>query len=220
MKAYLPKMKINACLLACVCIAMAAALEAAAPAGGRNGSAAWQLHDMQSAIRTLQYNTDNHSQELQQAQERFNTMDDIIQGLRKELDSNDRKQQEQAQTAIAGLKLKIRELEGDVSRLTNELQQTREALGQLPHYRKSLEDMQKQNAVRDKNLENLHSALNAMMEALQGQESEKKAEAYRVKSGDTLEKIANAHKTSVKAIKELNGLASDRIRLGQELKIP
>jgi LysM repeat protein len=43
---------------------------------------------------------------------------------------------------------------------------------------------------------------------------------YTVKSGDTLMKIAKQHGTTYKAIKAANGLTTDKIRVGQKLKIP
>lgn len=43
---------------------------------------------------------------------------------------------------------------------------------------------------------------------------------YVVKSGDTLTLIAQACNTTVSRIKDLNGLSSDRLRIGQVLKIP
>jgi nucleoid-associated protein YgaU len=43
---------------------------------------------------------------------------------------------------------------------------------------------------------------------------------YVVKSGDTLSRIATANGTTVKALKMVNGLASDRIIVGAKLKIP
>jgi LysM repeat protein len=43
---------------------------------------------------------------------------------------------------------------------------------------------------------------------------------YKVKSGDTLMKIARSHGTTVKAIKALNGLKTDQIKVGQVLKLP
>lgn len=44
---------------------------------------------------------------------------------------------------------------------------------------------------------------------------------YKVKSGDTLSKIAAAHDTTVQAIASLNGINNpDRIRAGQTLKMP
>ena len=46
------------------------------------------------------------------------------------------------------------------------------------------------------------------------------ATVYHVKGGDSLGKIAKRHGTTVKAIRQLNGLTSDNIRVGQKLKLP
>jgi|ERR1044071_3063005 LysM repeat protein len=43
---------------------------------------------------------------------------------------------------------------------------------------------------------------------------------YKVQSGDTLIKIASTHHTNVKAIRAANNLKSDRIVVGQKLRIP
>ena len=43
---------------------------------------------------------------------------------------------------------------------------------------------------------------------------------YKVKAGDSLEKIARINQTSVEKIKELNELNQDLIVIGQELKVP
>lgn len=44
--------------------------------------------------------------------------------------------------------------------------------------------------------------------------------AYTVKGGDTLSKIAKKHGTTPKAIRAANGLSSDKINVGQKLKLP
>ena len=43
---------------------------------------------------------------------------------------------------------------------------------------------------------------------------------YHVKSGDTLNKIAGRFGTTPRSLREANGLATDRINVGQALKIP
>ncbi len=43
---------------------------------------------------------------------------------------------------------------------------------------------------------------------------------YTVKSGDTLLKIAKAHGVSIKALRTANNLRTDRIKVGDKLKIP
>lgn len=46
------------------------------------------------------------------------------------------------------------------------------------------------------------------------------AAVYLVKTGDTLSRIAKAHHTTVKAIKQANHLDSDRLSVGQKLSLP
>ena len=46
------------------------------------------------------------------------------------------------------------------------------------------------------------------------------AQVHTVKSGDTLIKIASVNHTTVKALRAANNLKSDRITVGQRLKIP
>lgn len=43
---------------------------------------------------------------------------------------------------------------------------------------------------------------------------------YRVQRGDTLERLASRYNTTVRTIKNMNNFTSDRIRVGQEIKIP
>ena len=45
-------------------------------------------------------------------------------------------------------------------------------------------------------------------------------QVYAVKSGDTLTKIAATHGTTVKALRAANDLKTDKIKVGQKLKIP
>ena len=61
----------------------------------------------------------------------------------------------------------------------------------------------------------------AMATASQPSAPTSKAQArYVVKSGDTLGRIARAHRTTVQAVRTANGLTSDRIAAGQSLQMP
>lgn len=48
----------------------------------------------------------------------------------------------------------------------------------------------------------------------------KSVKVYKVQSGDTLSVIADAFGTTVAKLKEMNGLKSDILRIGQELRVP
>lgn len=50
--------------------------------------------------------------------------------------------------------------------------------------------------------------------------SDAQTSSYAVKPGDTLTRIAKAHATTVKAIRAANNLRTDRLQVGQKLKIP
>lgn len=60
------------------------------------------------------------------------------------------------------------------------------------------------------------SAANGSTTALAGGDSS----TYKVKSGDTLSRIAKAHKTTVQELQRLNNLSTTQIRVGQVLKLP
>jgi LysM repeat protein len=51
-------------------------------------------------------------------------------------------------------------------------------------------------------------------------ESPAAEQSYTVKSGDTLSKIATQHGTSIKALRAANHLKTDKIHVGDKLKIP
>ncbi len=55
---------------------------------------------------------------------------------------------------------------------------------------------------------------------LSGMPAASRSQTYTIKAGDTLTKIARTHGTTVPALKELNGLRTDRINIGQKLKLP
>lgn len=99
----------------------------------------------------------------------------------------------------------------ELSKLTQHANQTSQSLVQ---YRDQIVELDRRldEALRLKStLANLSKAVG---------QKEESSRSYRVKSGDSLEKIARNHHTSVQAIKTLNNLSSDKIVVGQELQLP
>lgn len=56
--------------------------------------------------------------------------------------------------------------------------------------------------------------------SVSNQKAVSEGKVYRVRSGDTLSEIARRYGTTVSKLRSANGLSSNRLRIGQELKIP
>ena len=101
------------------------------------------------------------------------------------------------------------------------MEQDLKQLGTL--YQKSLEkisQLETQISSHEKRFQEvvkLQNTLSSLSKTIVPTQSEA---PYQVQSGDSLEKIARRYKTSVAALKQLNQLSSDQIRVGQLLKIP
>lgn len=196
-------------------------------AAGRSTSntQAMALKQMQDTLYGLQHGMNNHESQLQFIEEKFTNMEEIVDSLRKQLNDQSKGQKEQLLSSKANLDAKVGDLEFTSKGILSDLQTMKnhinESASLLNQYKQQFSNIEKQIALQNQNIENLQAAMKALMEAFQPNDSkESVASVYLVKSGDSLEKIANNHGTTIKAIKELNSLSSDRIRTGQKLKIP
>ncbi len=66
----------------------------------------------------------------------------------------------------------------------------------------------------------LKTTLSTLSKSISAPQETGSFSVYRVKSGDTLEKIARMHNTTVAELKRINHLEHDRIMTGQDLKLP
>lgn len=66
---------------------------------------------------------------------------------------------------------------------------------------------------------NLRTTLSSLTKAMSSS-AQASSKVHRVRAGDSLEKIARQYQTSIEEIKNINGITSNKILVGQELKIP
>ncbi len=66
----------------------------------------------------------------------------------------------------------------------------------------------------------LKGTLTNISKAIGQRETPSSTKSYRVKAGDSLEKIARNQRTTVEIIQKINHLSNDRIIVGQELRLP
>lgn len=162
----------------------------------------------------LRHEVDNHEAEIRMFQERLNTQEVIVDALRQQVrDAND-ENRELVKGSTILLEDNVLHLGTSVKGITDDLRKLQahgnDTAKVLNQHKKKMEEIEKK-------MDKLRETLQLVLDALQVSGKEK---VYEVVSGDTLEKIARKHETKIKKIKELNQLTSDRIYVGQKLKIP
>ena len=113
---------------------------------------------------------------------------------------------------------KIAALERKITQLSTHVNQTSQYLNDCNVKIAELEKaLQHQNAMLTEIVQ-LKSSLSSLTSSLQKDSNE--PSSYRVRAGDSLEKIARLYKVSITSLKEENNLSNNKIMIGQELKIP
>ncbi len=108
-------------------------------------------------------------------------------------------------------------ISSDLKQLQLHASQTTSSFTQYQNRLKQLDaELTSQGRVVEE-LSGLKTTLKSIAHAVKAQSS---PDGYTVKSGDTLEKIARVYKTSVASLKKENNLSSNKIVIGQDIKIP
>lgn len=202
-------------------------LEAAPRRYGYDDEAATATREMRDSLDSIKHEVENHETEIRMFEERVNNQESTIASLRQQvLDANQANKDllkgnaSQVEAKCLGLEASNRSLIADLGQLRTHANDTVAVLAQ---YKLKLQDLEKTVVMQNQNLDNLQAALKSITEVLQAKDgiaSASSEKSHRIKAGDSLEKIARANGTSVKAIKELNNLTSDRIIVGQTIQLP
>lgn len=181
------------------------------------------LREIRDSLDALRHEVNNHEAEIRMAEERSSNQEATISSMRQMLQDSTQANKEilkgNASTVdgkIANLESINKGLAADIVQLKSHANESSTALGQ---YKQKISELEKLVSQQSQNIEHLQAALRSLTEALGGSTADG-SNTYRVKSGDSLEKIARAHNTTIRAIKELNRLSNDRIVIGQTLQMP
>lgn len=179
-------------------------------APGRRQNDQVSLQQLKFSVGNIRNEIENHESEILMLGQRLNNQETTMELLREEI---------HARREDPGMQL----LESKVGGLVGDIQKIRLHANDLSDVvdksHKKIESLEKTVARQEKNIANMQTALKSLLEALDVKDPST-TDTYKVKSGDSLEKIAKKHSTSIKKLKELNDLKGDRIRIGQKLKIP
>lgn len=169
-------------------------------------------------IDSLKNQLSNNEAELSALQQKLENFHVILENLQDQLQEQGKGQKEQLKKDTASLDIKIVSLENMAKSLAADLKQLQTHANETAQ---SLQAMKQKLGEQNSNLENLQSVIQTLMDALQVKaEIPVSGKGYKVKAGDSLEKIARAHGTTVQAIKTLNGMSADKIVVGKTLQIP
>ena len=187
------------------------------------------IQQVRDALSDIRYQVNNHESEIRTFDEKLKNVDSIIESVRDQLNDTSKSHKDQLKGSASNLEAKLNALETTTKGLVADLRQfqthTNESAAALAQYKQKIGELEKVVDQQNQNIEHLQAAMRSLMEALQGKDAGSSIGAsdgstYRVKSGDSLEKIARAHNTTIQALKDLNGLSTDRIVVGKLLKIP
>lgn len=162
-----------------------------------------QQTELQQAFNLVQHKLSNQQAELKTFEAKLSNFEQMLETLRDDIERTGEKQKESLHTRGQSLELRIAGLEQASQHLTAEMKQLSK-------------EVENALTAQNRNLANLQNAVSTLVDTLQG----KSDSSYKVKNGDSLEKIAKAHQTNVQTLKDLNGISSDKIRVGQTLKVP
>lgn len=231
-------------LFAVICLALAGLclLPAAANAAPRrpsfqdeNSVAFGELRD---TIDFLRHEVSNQETEVHMLSEKINNQESTIDALRQTVFDTNQANKDFLRSNLANSDAKIQGLELANKGLITDICQLRthanDSAALLEQYKRKISELEQIVTLQNHNIDNMHAAMRALTDALskettQAEHTEQReshdnfssdAKAYRIKPGDTLEKIARLHQTTVKAIKELNNLSNDKIVVGRLIKIP
>jgi Mg2+ and Co2+ transporter CorA len=210
-------------------------LDAAPQRGGQQyyqDPNAMAIGEIRNSLESLKHAVNNQEVEIHIFDEKLKNFDEIIESMRDQFSDAGKQQKELVKGNCASLEAKIMALETTSKGLINDLRQfkthSNETTDLLNQYRQKFRDLETSIDQQNQNIEHLQAAMQSLMEAMHvkhqnltpASATPVSGRTYKVKSGDSLEKIARAHQTTIQAIKQANQLTNDKIVVGKTLVIP
>lgn len=197
----------------------------AAPANYQNYNPSNPLKD---SVDRLRHQLGNQDVELNACQQKLESFQVILEGLQDQIQEQGKSQKEQFKKDSLSLEMKLASLENTAKSLAADIKELHTHANETSHalqaIKQKLAEGDQRALLQSSNIENLQSVIQTLMEALQVKADLPNSAAsngtYKVKAGDSLEKIARIHGTTVQVLKDLNHMTSDKIVVGKNLKIP
>lgn len=185
------------------------------------------LREILDTLHDIRHEVTNHEAEIRMFEEKFKTQEEIIDSLALQLNEALKTIKDTLNLHSSTIDSKIARHETSSKNLTADLKTySNDSATAFSEYKIRLSELEKAIEIQNRNLDNMQTALRSLAEAWGIKEdssegaSSLSTKIYRVKAGDSLEKIAKLNNTTIKKLKEINHLTGDQIIIGQKLQIP
>lgn len=177
-----------------------------------------ELDDLKHALKTTQV-------ELNLLDERLKKQDNALTSVKGQTQGRDASSLSLLSAQVSSLEKKVSGLEKTLDKASNDLRTLSASVSQSLT---KIQNLELDLSSHDKRLEEvskLKGTLTSISKAISQRPSvdmpsSGSTKAYRVKAGDSLEKIARINRVSVDSIRKINNLSTDKIVVGQELRLP
>jgi LysM repeat protein len=182
----------------------------------------WELtvHEVQTTLDDLRHDINCFQTEIQILDGRIKYYENALASLKKEGLEQQQAKIDALSHQIQSFEKKWAFLEKNQSASSENLEQflshANETTASLSQFKDRIQELEQEILVQNRKFDEIAKLKGAIESVAKGS----RAKTYKVRSGDSLEKIAKAHKTSVDKIKKLNNLDNDLIVIGQEIQIP
>jgi LysM repeat protein len=181
-----------------------------------------KLHEVQTQLEDLRHDTNCFQTELQILDGRIKYYENALSNLKQQDLEKQQLKINQMLTDLALLEKKWASFEKLQQNSKEELRQlathANETTSSLTQFKHRIEELEQDLLSQNRRFDDL-AKIKTTIESL-AKSSKPSYKIYRVRAGDSLEKIAQAHQVKIEQIKKLNHLEKDLIVIGQELKIP
>lgn len=177
-----------------------------------------ELDDLKHALHTTQT-------ELNLLEERLKKQDSTLAGFKGQNTGKQEVSLSLLSSQVTSLEKKVTSLEKTLEKAANDLRTLSTSVSTTLAKIDTLENGLSSHDKRLDEVSKLKGTLTSISKAI-GQRSTPDAPpaanntVYRVKAGDSLDKIARIHRTTADALRKINRLSNDKIVIGQELRLP
>ena len=180
------------------------------------------LHELQTNLDDLRHDLNCFQTEMQILDGKIKHQEDSTQNIKQQHIEKIQSKFENYSKQISSIENRLNQIDtkqkavvSDLSVISNFSNETNIALSQ---YKEKINELENSTAFNNKKIDEISSLKTTLLDLVKNIKTD--YFLYKVKPGDSLEKISKSNKVSVDTIKKLNDLSNDLIVIGQELKIP